>query len=155
MVLQRTIVGRAYLALGKSAVVAANEIWTRLLLVAIIAIVVFESSSAVSVAWSYAIAHVIGFLLLIRKSYANNAIKWSTDFFRFKEIVWTSLPFFAVSALIEIYGNIDIAMLNYLSNSDEVAFYGSANKLKGAALFFLPIFQAAVQPALAQTWFEN
>ncbi|MEI8026951.1 MAG: oligosaccharide flippase family protein [Pseudomonadota bacterium] len=155
MVLQRYIVGRTYIALGKSAIIASNEIWTRVILLFIVAAAIFWKPTAVTVAWSYAIAHVIGISLLLRKSYTDKMVKWSPDYSRFKEIVWTSLPFFAVSALIEIYGNVDIAMLNYFSNGDEVAFYGSANKLKGAALVFLPIFQAAVQPALARTWFEN
>ena len=154
-VLQRSIVGRTYIALGKSAVIAANEIWTRLLLVCIVAVVLVCKPNAVNVAWSYAVAHMIGISLLIRKSHTDRIMKWTTDYSRFKEIVWTSLPFFAVSALIEIYGNVDIAMLSYFSNSDEVAFYGSANKLKGAALVFLPIFQAAVQPALARAWFNH
>jgi O-antigen/teichoic acid export membrane protein len=46
-------------------------------------------------------------------------------------------------------------MLKYFSSSEEVAFYGSANKLKSAALVFLPIFQSAIQPALARTWHES
>ena len=155
MVLQRSIVGRTYIALGKSAIIASNEIWTRVILLFIVAAAIFWKPTAVNVAWAYAIAHVIGISLLLRKSYTDKMVKWTPNYTRFKEIVMTSLPFFAVSALIEIYGNVDIAMLNYFSNGDEVAFYGSANKLKGAALVFLPIFQAAVQPALARAWFEN
>lgn len=154
-VLQRSIIGRLYLCIGKPKVTAKNEILTRLILVAFITLALIISPSAMTIAWCYAAAHILGISLLTLKARQDQFLQRPKSYAGIREIVWSSLPFFAVAALIEIYGNIDIAMLKYFSTTQEVAFYGAANKLKSAALMFLPIFQAAIQPALARTWHQN
>jgi O-antigen/teichoic acid export membrane protein len=151
----RSIIGRIYLSLDKPAVVARIEIIARIALVALLALAFLSTLSATSVAWCYGISAAIGLALMLSAAKRDGllAIRWDSK--DLKEIVVSSLPFFAVAALIEIYGNIDTAMLKYISNNSEVAYYGSANKLKGAALVLLPIIQAALQPALSRSWSQD
>lgn len=156
----RSILSRIFISLGRSAEIARTEVGSRILLVALVLAVLVFKGGATAVAWSYALAQVLALLWLLHgllpglfHGFAFGGFsRDSYDQNKMKHIVSSSLPFFAVAALVEIYGNIDIAMLKYLASHGEVALYGSANKLKSAALFVIPVLQAAIQPALARTW---
>ncbi|MEN9834624.1 MAG: hypothetical protein RL011_817 [Pseudomonadota bacterium] len=154
-VFQRSILRRSYVALGKSAEMARQEMMVRIALVAMIFMCIWLKASVLMVAISYATSELLGVSFLIWQSRRRGHFSGGFDFELLRKIVKQSLPFFAVGALVELYGNVNTTMLNFMVGKSEVAYFGAADKLKGMGLLLVPVMQAGLQPALAKAWHHD
>jgi O-antigen/teichoic acid export membrane protein len=149
---QRAILRRAYLALGFAAQMARQDVVCRVVLVALVVAALLARGGVVAVASAYLVSELVGLVWLLararRDGYLGGAFSWG----HLSAMVRTSLPFLGVGALVELYGNLDSAMLEHLAGAREVGFYGVAARLRGAGLLGVPILAAAVQPMLAKAW---
>jgi O-antigen/teichoic acid export membrane protein len=152
MYFQRSILRRSYLALGQSALTARNDVQVRVALVLMVIIALSAGASIVWVSACYALSEIGGLVYLLRLSKRLGHFEQPFSAHFLHEIVLSSLPFFAVGALIEIYGNVDTAMLRYFGGNHEVAYYGAALRLKGIGLMLIPVMHASVQPVLSRLW---
>ncbi len=152
IVFQRSILRRAYVAKGESARMARQETAIRLALVAMVVVCILIKSSVITVAAAYGVSEVVGVMYLVWQARRDGYLSDGFDFDFLAKIVRQSLPFFAVGALVELYGNINSTMLKFMVGTSEVAYFGAADKLKGMGLLLVPVMQAGLQPALAKAW---
>ena len=153
--IQRMIVGQVFTSLGLTRVIARLDVGTRVLLVVTIFYLLFLQKDVVWIAFAFGISQLLSLAILTLDANRRGFLSGGFDPRFLKKMIRVSWPFFAVAAIVEIYGSLDISMLRYYTNSDEVAFYGAANKLKGAGLALIPIIQASLQPALSKSWFTD
>jgi len=151
-VFQRAILRRTYVALGRSAFTAQLEMVVRILLLILVLLAVLSGASVLGVVCCYAVSEVLGVIYLLLRASRDGHLIGKFDRSLLNKMVGQTMPFFAVGALVEIYGNINAIMLRYLANNQEVAYFGAADKLKGMGLLMVPVMQTALQPVLSRAW---
>ena len=154
-VFQRSILRGTYVALGKSAFTARLEMMVRIGLLVLVISAIAAGSSVVGVIFCYAVSEIVGVVYLLLRANKDGLFVESFDRFFLLKMVRQTMPFFAVGALVEIYGNINVSMLRYLASNQEVAYFGAADKLKGMGLLLVPVMQASLQPVLSRAWRSN
>ena len=154
-VFQRAILRRTYVSLGQSAFTARLEMIVRITLLMMVSVAIIAGSSLIGVVLCYALAECLGVFYLLFQAKKDGHFIAGFDKNLLVKMVRQTAPFFAVGALVEIYGNINVSMLRYLSGNQEVAYYGAADKLKGMGLLMVPVMQAALQPVLSRAWHTN
>ncbi|MBM4250681.1 MAG: hypothetical protein FJ146_01760 [Deltaproteobacteria bacterium] len=153
--LQRAILRRSYVAIGDSAQMARQEMAVRIALIFMIFGCLWLRTSVVVLATAYATSELLGVSFLVWRSKRLGYLSGRFDIVLLRQIVTQSLPFFAVGAMVEIYGNVNTTMLNFIAGNSEVAYFGAADRLKGMALLLVPVMQAGLQPALSKAWHQS
>lgn len=143
------------LALEKVRLVTRIEIISKVLQVLAVVFVVLMKPDLLAVVWALAITSAIPVIMMLhyafREGWLRQKFRWQTC----KEVILIGLPFFINGALITLYSNIDIAILNELGNRTEVGLYGAAQKLKGVSLMIVPLLSSGILPFLSKKRKEN
>lgn len=154
-VLQRSILRRSYVAMGNSAQMARQEMAVRIALILMILSCLRLKTSVVVLAIAYATSEILGVSFLVWQSWRLGYLSGGFDIVMLRQMVTQSLPFFAVGAMVEIYGNVNTTMLNFIAGNSEVAYFGAADRLKGMGLLLVPVMQAGLQPSLSKAWHQS
>ena len=148
--MQRGILRRICIALNHAKFISNLDIAHRTLSVAFVILAILYSPTAFSAAlalfFSQLIVIIYAVYFLIRNDHliANASIRQGMD------IAIQSLPYFAATIFIDIAANLDIPILEHYSSPEEVGLMGSALRIQGALMLFIPIIQTSAQPTLAR-----
>lgn len=72
-----------------------------------------------------------------------------------KKLIHDSLPFLLVSGMAILASNVDVVMIGWLSDINEVGFYTVASKLALLNVFFLQVANSSLSPKIATLYSEN
>ena len=94
-------------------------------------------------------------LFLLIRSFRLGWVRFNFDRKMFFAAVAVGFPFLLNQTMVSIYGQIDIAFMEFLSNPKEIGWYGSAQKLKGLFLMGVPLIYSAILPMLSRSYKEG
>ncbi|SMF13145.1 oligosaccharide flippase family protein [Pseudobacteriovorax antillogorgiicola] len=96
-------------------------------------------------------SQIITLTILLVRALQLGWLRLSFDWQVCKAAAIFGLPFLLNQALVSLYGQIDIAVLEILSDETEIGWYGSAQRLKGLFLMGVPLLYSAVIPMLSKS----
>lgn len=130
--------------------VSRIDVIHKFLQVSIVCIGLFLFSNLEVTALCFVSSQLITLLIYIFKAYRLGWSKGPLTFKYCREFLVIGLPFFINSALLSFYGNIDITMLERLTNFNEVGWYGASLQLKGIFMMVVPLLQTVIMPLLSK-----
>ena len=91
----------------------------------------------------------LNFVVLLLYTQRRIHLRSSINLRLWGKIVVGGLPFFAWSAVLLWYGQVDVTLLKILVGDTEVGWYAAANRIAGIPVFLPTIVVAAILPALS------
>jgi O-antigen/teichoic acid export membrane protein len=152
---QSTVVRGTLLAMDQYRIVSNVEIATKVIQVGLVMGALAWSADLKLIAACFLGAEVIE--LMILAPYARRlsllAPRFRLDVL--KKVLVIGLPFFVAGVFSQINASVDAVLLEKLSSTTEVGYYGAAVRLKGVLLLMVPLIANALMPVLSRTLHEN
>lgn len=128
----------AYIALASSALTTLAVI-----------VAVQMHISVIGIAMCALVSQILNFVVLLTYTQRKLRLRLSIEIELWTKIILGGLPFFAWSAVLLWYGQIDVTLLKMLVGDAEVGWYAAANRIAGIPVFLPAIVVAAILPALS------
>jgi len=125
--------------------VATKVVWAAGILVAM-----FYGAGLWAYAASFLASESVETIVLYRLAAHHMGLRFRIDVAGTRAVILASLPynltFFATTA----YGKLDVSLLEFLGNTEEVGWYGAANAIAGLTLLATPLIGWVLMPMLAR-----
>ena len=152
---QDTILKNVFYALGQAKLVSMVNIGVKIALVALGLAALFLHAGVPALAVAFLMSELIGCVYLLYKSYKCGFFRNNISFTQSWHIIRIGLPFYISSVLIGIYQNLGPSMLTTYGNNEETGYLGSAIRVIGICLLFIPILYNALVPLLSKVLSES
>jgi O-antigen/teichoic acid export membrane protein len=147
---QRGALTRLCVALGYTKFISTTDVLQRVVMIVTIVTALLVWPSAMGASLAMLAAQIVTFfavmIYLARKGHLN----WNFSSRHGLEIARQSMSFFIATVVVDVSANLDISILEHFSNPDEVGLLGSARRIQGALLMFVPAMYTSAQPTLAR-----
>lgn len=146
---------KVFTAIGDFSLAASADVVVKFSLVFSCLGVLYFSPNLYAIAACHVFSECVCFAILFNAARKKNLISPVFNPVLLKNIVVSSLPFFVVGALANVYTGLDTTMLQEMSNATEVGLYGSAVRLKGNFLLIVPIIYSTFMPMVSKVLGDN
>jgi O-antigen/teichoic acid export membrane protein len=104
--------------------------------------------------WAYAVAYLasesVETVVLYRLAQKHLGLVFRIETKATKRVLLDSLPYYATLFATTAYGKVDVSLLDFLGNSQEVGWYGAASAVAGLTLLVTPLIGWVLTPMYAR-----
>lgn len=143
------------LAIGEVKLVSKIEVSSKIIQVSGVLITLAFGPDLTLVVIAYSVTSLAPFSLILWKAKRLGWLEQRFDWPICRSMIWIGLPFFVNGALLSLYGNFDVLILNQVANQTELGLYGTAQRLKGVLLLVVPLLSSAILPLLSKSLHES
>ena len=152
---QDAILKNIFYARGDTKLVSVVNIWVKVALVVLGLFVLCIHPSVILLAACFVLSEMVGFIWLFYKGFRLSFFSTNISFKQIWHIVKIGLPFYVASVLVGIYQNVGPSMLSTYGNNEETGYFGSAIRITGIWMLFIPILYNALMPLLSKALGES
>ena len=152
---QDTVLKNIFYAIGDTKLVSMVNIWVKVVLVTAGLAALFLRQGVIILAGCFVLSEGIGFGYLLYRTHRQHFFRANVSFAPVLQIIRIGLPFYLAAVLTSIYGNLGPSMLTTYGNNEETGYFGSALRVTGIWLVFVPILYNALVPLLSKALNQN
>ena len=149
-ILLRQILQRVFIALELVKITSMLNIFIRVYLLASCVLVIYFKPTIKWIALMHASSEILGIAVLLFIAWHRGMLTSSPDLSLVVTMLKISLPFCFVTALMSFYSDGNTLIMSAFASEKEIGLYGSAMRLTGIFLIFIPVIQTAITPVLSR-----
>lgn len=104
--------------------------------------------------WAYAASYLasesVETLVLYRLARAHLGLRFRVDVAATRAVLVASLPYYLLAFALTAYGKVDVSLLEFLGDTEEVGWYGAAMAVSGLTLLVTPLIGWVLTPMFAR-----